>query len=80
MKIEDKKKELQNRICESEEEISFIEAAIATLDLQVESEKSKAERINLEHERNVQYQELEEKKIELERLRLPWVYRSLAFS
>lgn len=73
MNIENKKKELQSQIYEFEEEVSSIEVAIATLDLQIESEKSKTERINLEHERNVQYQKLEEKKMELEKLRSQYI-------
>ena len=64
MKNEIEKKQLQECICVLEEEVSSIEAVIATLDLQIESVKLKAEKENLEHERNVHYQELEKKKIE----------------
>ena len=61
MKNEIEKKQLQECICVLEEEVSSIEAVIATLDLQIESVKLKAEKENLEHERNVHYQELEKK-------------------
>ena len=68
MKNEDEKRELQSRIYELEE-------VIATLDLQIMSAKFKEEKINLEHERSVHCQELEEKKMELERFQSQFMTR-----
>lgn len=63
----DEKKVLQERILRLEEEVSSIEAAIATLDLQIENAILKADVVTFEHERDVYYKKLAEKKSELEK-------------
>lgn len=68
MKNEYEKKELQTRVCEFEKEISSIEQSIGILSFRIGQTKLEAEKAGLEHERNIRYKELDEKKMELERL------------
>lgn len=68
MNKSDRKQELQNRILELDKEVASIKEAIATLDLQIENAKLKADEINLKSEREVYHKELAEKKLELERV------------
>ena len=69
MNDHNKKQELQKRILGLEDEISSIEEAIVTLDLQIENAKLLAEEISFKREREVYYNELAEKKLELESVR-----------